>query len=144
MPGRLSWISDPPEKRKLDRERWDLASCQVSFVFRSAVSETEKKSKMSQPIRDQDGHIWFPIGLKNTNLADDVDIFLPVQFRCIPLSGFRKTNRKCLSESKARTAILDFRSARKKITNLVEDVEILLHIKFRWITFKEEVENVKS
>ena len=32
----------------------------------------------------------------------------------------------------------------EKKTNLVEDVEILLHIKFRWITFKEEVENVKS
>ena len=60
-----------------------------SFVeFRSAVSE--KKSKMSQPIRDLGGHFVFPIGPKNTNLVEDVEILLPVKFRWILFIGFRK------------------------------------------------------
>ena len=44
---------------------------------------------MSQPIRGQGGHLVFQIGLKNTNLVDDVEILLPVKFRWIPFSGFR-------------------------------------------------------
>ena len=47
--------------------------------FRSGVSK--KKSKMSQPIRDQSGHLVFLIGSKNTNLIEDVEILLPVKFR---------------------------------------------------------------
>ena len=59
-----------------------------SFVeFHSAVSE--EKSKMSQPIRGQGGHLVFPIGPKNTNLVEEVEIYLPVKFRQIPFSGFR-------------------------------------------------------
>ena len=59
----------------------------LSFVeFRSAVSE---KSKMSQPIRGQGGHLVFPIGQKNTNLVDDVEILLPLKFRWILFSGFK-------------------------------------------------------
>ena len=51
-----------------------------SFVeFRSAVSE--EKSNMSQPIRGQGSHLVFPIGPKNTNLVEDVEILLPVKFR---------------------------------------------------------------
>ena len=51
----------------------------VEFVeFRSAVSE---KSKMSQPIRGQGGHLVFFIVPKNTNLVEDVEILLPVKFR---------------------------------------------------------------
>ena len=67
-----------------------LRSCYLSsFVeFRWAVSE--EKSKMSQPIRGQGGHLVFPIGPKNTNLVEDVEILLPVKFRWIPFSGFRE------------------------------------------------------
>ena len=49
------------------------------FQFRSVVSE--EKSKMSQPIRGQGGHLVFPIGPKNTNFVEDVEILLPVKFR---------------------------------------------------------------
>ena len=45
---------------------------------------------MSQPIRGQGGHLGFPIGPKNTNLVEDVEIYLPVKFRQIPFSGFRE------------------------------------------------------
>ena len=55
--------------------------------FHWAVSE--EKSKMSQPIRGQGGHLVFLIGPKNTNLVEDVEILLPVKFRWIPFSGFR-------------------------------------------------------
>ena len=44
---------------------------------------------MSQPIRGQGGHLVFPIGPKNTNLVEDIEILLPVKFRSIPFSGFR-------------------------------------------------------
>ena len=51
-----------------------LRSCFLSsFVeFRSVVSE--EKSEMSQPIRDQDGHLVFPVNPTNTNLVEDVEI----------------------------------------------------------------------
>ena len=35
---------------------------------------------MSQPIRSQGGHLVLPIGPKNTNLVEDVEIFLPDKF----------------------------------------------------------------
>ena len=126
-PGRPSCFSYRPEKHKLGRGRWDLASCQVSLnsvqwfqrrsrkclsqsearaailflrsarktqtwkrtlrsCFLSSFVEfcsvvSEEKSKMSQPIRGQGGHFVFPIGPKNTNLVEDVEIYLPVKFR---------------------------------------------------------------
>ena len=67
-----------------------LGSCFLSsFVeFCSAVSE--KKSKISQPIRGQGGHLVFRIAPKNTNLVEGVRILLPVKFRWILFSGFRE------------------------------------------------------
>ena len=44
---------------------------------------------MSQQIRGQGGHLVFPIGSKNTNLVEGVEILLSVKFRWIPFSGFR-------------------------------------------------------
>ena len=37
----------------------------------------------------QGGNFCLLIGLKNTNLVEDVEILLPVKFRWIPLGGFR-------------------------------------------------------
>ena len=37
-------------------------------------------SKMSQPIRDRDGHLVFLIDPKNRNLVEDVEILLPAKF----------------------------------------------------------------
>ena len=36
---------------------------------------------MSQPIRGQGGHLVFPIAPKNTNLVEEVEMLLPVEFR---------------------------------------------------------------
>ena len=45
---------------------------------------------MSQPIRGQGGHLIFPIGPKNTNSVEGVEILLPIKFCWIPFSGFRE------------------------------------------------------
>ena len=57
---------------------------------------------------------------------------------------FQKKKSKMSQQIRGQDGDIGLPIGPKKITNLVEDVEILLHIKFRWITFKEEVENVKS
>ena len=85
---------------------------------------------MSQPIRGQGGHLVFPIGRKNTNLVEDVEILLPVN------SGFVEF-RSAVSEKKSKMCQpirgqgghLVF-PVDPKNTNLVEDVEILLPVKF--------------
>ena len=75
--------------RKTQTWKRALRSCFLSsFVeFCSAVSE--EKSKMSQPIRGQGGHLVFPIGSKNTNLVEGVEILLSIRFCWIPFCGFR-------------------------------------------------------
>ena len=77
-----------------------LRSCfRSSFVeFRSAVSE--KKLKMSQPIIGQGGHLVFPIGPKNTNLVEDIEILLPVKFRWIPFSDIREEVENVLANQR--------------------------------------------
>ena len=79
-----------------------LRSCLLSsFVeFRSAISE--EKSKISQPIRGQGGNLVFPISPKNTNLAEDVEILLPVNFRWIPFSGFREVENVSANQRPGR------------------------------------------
>ena len=64
--GQSSCFSDRREKHKLSKRR--IKSCFLSsFVeFRSAIAE---KSKMSQPIRGQCGHLDFPIGSKKHKLC---------------------------------------------------------------------------
>ena len=134
-PGRPSCFSNRPEKHKLGSRRWNLASCQVSAV-------SEKKSKMSQPIRGQGGHLVFQIDLKNTDLVEDVEILLPVKFCGIQFSGFREV--KMSQPIRGQGGHLVFPIGPKN-TNLVEDVEILFPVKFRWILFsgfRGEVENV--
>ena len=104
------------------------------------------KSKKTQQIRSQGGHLVFPIGPLNTNLVEDVEILLPVKFSLNFIQRFQRRSRKCLSQSEARVAILFFRSVWKN-TNLVEEVEILLPVNFQWIPFsgfREEVENVSD
>ena len=86
-PGRPFCFSEMPEKHKFGRGRWDLASCQVSL---NSVQRFQRRSRkcLSQS-EARDGHLVFPIGLKNTNLVEGVEILLPVKCRWIPFSRFR-------------------------------------------------------
>ena len=109
-----------------------MISILTSFVeFRSAVS---KKSIMSRQIRGQGGHLVFPIGPKNTNLVEDIEILFPVKFRWIPYSVFRAEVRYVSANQRPGRPSCFF-STNPKNTNLVEDIEILLPAKFRLIPF---------
>ena len=86
-PGWPFCFSDPPEKHKLGRGRWDLASYQVSSnSFHSFRGEVENVSANQRPGRP---FCFFPICLKNTNLVEGIESLLPVKVRWIPFSGFR-------------------------------------------------------
>ena len=73
-------FSDQPEKHKLGRGRWDLASCHRSAwaaILFSGYREVENVSANQRPGRPS----CFPISPKNTNLVEDVEILLPVTDR---------------------------------------------------------------
>ena len=88
---------------------------------------TEKKSKMSQQIRGQGGHLVFPIRLKNTNLVEVVEILLSsfIEFRSAVLEKESKMSQPIRGQGSHLVCLI-----RLKNTNLVEDVEILLSVKF--------------
>ena len=44
---------------------------------------------MSQSIRGGGSHLVIQIGPNNTDLVEDIEIFLPAKFRWISFSGFR-------------------------------------------------------
>ena len=86
-PRRTSCFSDWPEKHKLGRGRWYVAFCQVSF---NSVQRFQRRSRKCLSQSEATAAISvFPIGPKNTNLVEDVEILLPIKFRWIPFSSFR-------------------------------------------------------
>ena len=79
---------------------------------------------MSKPIRQRNGHLGFPSGLKNTNLVENIDFLLPVRLRFV--QQFQRS-LKCHSESEAGWPLcflIDLKS-----TNLVEDILFLLQFR---------------
>ena len=125
--GHLGFSNQPEIKHELSRRLWDLASCQVSL---NSIQRFQRRSGKC------------PIGVKNTNFVEDVAIFLQVKIR---RKSLQRRSRKCLSQSKARVAILFFRSVQKN-TNVLKDFEILLPVKLRCIPFSgfREVEHVSA
>ena len=113
-PGWPFCFSDRPEKQKLGRGRWDLASCQVFVEFRSVVSE--EKSKMSQPIRRLGRPFCFSYRPEKHKLGRGRWDLASCQVSLNSDHWFQRRSRKCLSQSEARAAILFFRSARKTQT----------------------------
>ena len=85
--GRPSYFSDQSEKHKLCRGRWDLASCKVSL--NSIWWFWRRSRKCLNQSEARPAILFFPIGLKNTNLVEDIEILLPVKFLWILFSGFR-------------------------------------------------------
>ena len=87
-PGRPSCFSDRLEKHKLGRGRWDLASYQVSL---NSVQRFQRRSrKYIGQSEARAAILFFPIGPKNTNLVEGVEILLPIKFCWIMFSGFRE------------------------------------------------------
>ena len=105
-----------------------LRSCFLWSVveFYSAVSE--EKLKMSQQIIGQGSHFVFPIHLKNTNLVEGIEIFLPIKFRRIPFS-FRGEVKNVSANQRPGWPFCFFPICLKN-TNVVEGIESLLPVKF--------------
>ena len=116
-PGLPSCFSDWPKNHKFGRGCWDLASCQSFVEFRLAVSE--EKWKISQPIRGQGGHLVFPIGPKNTNLVEDIEIMLPVKFPWISFGSFWEVKNVSANQRPGRPSCFPIGP---KNTNFVEGV----------------------
>ena len=94
---------------------------------------SEEKSKMSQPIRGQGGHLVFLVDQENTSLVEEVEILLPHSFRWIPFSGFRgEVENVSANQRPGRPSCF---SDRPKNTNLVEEVGTLPPVKFHCILF---------
>ena len=90
-PGQPFLFTDWPEKYKLGRGHWDLASCQV---WLNSIQQFQRRSR--KRFRGQCGHLVFPIGSKNTNKVEDAESLLPVKFRWMPLSSFRgEVDKSC-------------------------------------------------
>ena len=98
-PGRPSCFSDRPEIHTLGRGPWDLASCQVSL---NSVQWFQRRSRKCLSQSEARADLIFPIGAKNTNLVEGVEIFLPVKFRWIPFNGFRGVAENVLANQRPR------------------------------------------
>ena len=68
---------------------------------------------MSQQIRDKGGHFVFPIRPKKHKLGRGRLDLASCQVSLNSVQWFQRRNRKCLSQSEARAAILFFRLAKK-------------------------------
>ena len=142
-PGRPSCFSDRPEKHKLGRGRWDLASCQVSLnsvqCFRREVENVSANQRPGRPSCFSDRPEKHKLGRGRWDLASFEVSLNSVQ-------RFQRKSRKMSQPIRGQGGHLVFQ-IRPKNTNLVEDVEILLPVKFRWIPFsgfRGEVENVSA
>ena len=100
-PGRPFCFSDRPEKHKLGRGCWYLASCQVSLNSVQRFQKRRRKCLSRSEARA--AILFFPIGPKNTNLVEGVEILLPVKFRWILFSGFREVENVKVNDLRRRT-----------------------------------------
>ena len=142
-PGRPSCFSDRPEKHKLGRGRWDLASCQVSL---NSVQRFQRRSRKCISQSEARAAILFSDRPEKHKLDRGRWDLTSCQVSVNSVQRFQRRSRKCLSQSEARVDILFFPIGLKN-TNLIEDVKILFPVKLRWIlfsSFRGEVENVKS
>ena len=115
---------DGHEKLKFGRGRWYFACCQVSLNFvQHFRGEVENVWANQSP----SGHLGFPVGLKNTNSVEDVEILLPVNIRWIPFSDLREDGSISANQRLMRPSYFSDRPE-KKNTNLVEEVKFLLPV----------------
>ena len=99
-----SWFSIGPEKHKLGRGCWDLASCKVSY---NSVQQFQRRSWKCVSHSEAGTAICvFRSAPKNTNLVGTINHTRPVYiYNCSialnPFKRFQSSKSKCLSLSKA-------------------------------------------
>ena len=111
------FFTERSEKHRLGKRRWDLASCQVSL---NSVQRFQRRSRKCLSQSEASRYFIFPMGPKNTNLVEDIEIFSPVKFCWIPFSSFRGKVEN-VSANQRPGGHLVFPIGPKN-TNLVEDV----------------------
>ena len=124
-PGRQSSFSNRPEKHKLGRGRWDLASCQVSL---NSVQRFQRSRKCLSQSEARAAILFFRSARKTQTYWRTLrSCFLSsfVQFR----SPVSEEKSKMSQPIRGLGGHLVFLIGPKN-TNLVEDVEILLPVKF--------------
>ena len=107
----------------------------------------EEKSKLSQQIRGQGGHLIFRSARKKNpqnwyEMLRSSFLSIFVEFRSAVSGRKSKMYQQISSQGGHLVFPIDHKN-----TNLVEDFEILLTVKFRWIPFsgfRVEVENVSA
>ena len=104
---------DRPEKHKLGRRRWDLASCQVSLNSVQRFQRRSRKCLSQSEIREA---IWFLWSAQKHKLGRGRWDLASSQVSLNSIQRFQRRSRKCLSQSEARAAILFFRLAQKSQT----------------------------
>ena len=141
--GRPSCFSDRPEKHKLGRGHWYLASCQVSL---NSVQRFQRRSRKCFSQSEARSAILFFRSARKTQTWYRTlrSFFLSsfVEFRSVVSEEKSKMSQPIRGQGRPSCY-----SDRPENTNFVEDVEILLPVKFRWIPFsgfRGEVKNVKS
>ena len=106
-----------------------LRSCFLSSFVEFRSADSEEKSKMSQPIRGQGGHLVFPIGPKNTNLGEDTEILLPVKSHWIPFSSFRgEVENVSVNQRPGRPSCFSDQPEKHKLGRVLE---VMLHSFFQ-------------
>ena len=104
-----------PSARKTQTWYRTLISCFLSSLVELSSVVSAEKSKMSRPIRGQEGHLVFPIGPKNTNLVEEIEILLPVKFRWIQFSSFREVENVSANQRPGRPSSFSDRPEKHKL-----------------------------
>ena len=112
-------IFDLPKNHKLGRGCWDLLFKISWILFRGLRGNVENVSANQRPGGGGGGG---PIGPKDTNLVEDVEILLPVKFCWMPFSDFRGEENVSANQRPGRPSCFP---TDPKNTNLEEDTEIL-------------------
>ena len=113
-PGWPFCFSDPSEKHKLGRGRWDLASYQVSSNSFQPFQRGSRKC-LNQLV-GRTAILFFPDWLEKHKRGRRHWELTSCQVSLNSVQRFQRRSRKCLSQSEARTAILFFRSTWKTQT----------------------------
>ena len=112
--GRPSCFSDRPEKHKLGRGRWDLASYEVLL---NSIQRFQRRSRKNVSANQRPGRpSCFSDRPEKHKLGRGRWDLASYEVSLNSVQRFQRRSRKCLSQSEAGTAILFFRSARKTQT----------------------------
>ena len=112
-PGRPSCFSDRPEKHKLGRGHWDLASCQILL---NSVQRLQRRKRNVSANQRPERPSCFSDRPKKHKLGRGCWDLASCQVSLNSVQRFQRRSQKCLSQSEARAAILFFLSARKTQT----------------------------